>query len=146
MTGTKAKRDYAFTAIVQPHHLSGRRLFLNQRVGAIRAVMAELVPILSVFLKAKPLLDLIFATATGTANQANIGAACIRNMPFPLPPIAEQNRIVAKVDELMISCDRLEAQLTSAQTEGSRLLEAALHLALEGTALDELDLKSTLTL
>jgi type I restriction enzyme S subunit len=97
-------------------------------------------------LKAKPLLDLIFATATGTANQANIGAACIRNMPFPLPPIAEQNRIVAKVDELMISCDRLEAQLTSAQTEGSRLLEAALHLALEGTALDELDLKSTLTL
>jgi len=49
----------------------------------------------------------------------------------PLPPEAEQIRIVAKVDELMALCDRLETQLTIAQTESSRLLEAVLHEALE---------------
>jgi type I restriction enzyme S subunit len=49
---------------------------------------------------------------------------------FPLPPIAEQHRIVAKVEELMALCDRLEAQLTTAQVESRRLLEAVLHEAL----------------
>ncbi len=55
-------------------------------------------------------------------------------LPIPLPPLAEQHRIVAKVDELMALCDRLEAQLTAAQKESSRLLEALLHEALASAA------------
>lgn len=49
---------------------------------------------------------------------------------FPLPPLPEQYRIVAKVDELMALCDRLEKQLGTAQTESRRLLEAVLNQAL----------------
>ena len=49
---------------------------------------------------------------------------------FPLPPLAEQHRIVAKVDELMALCDQLEAQLTTIQTDSHRLLEAVLEKAL----------------
>ena len=56
-------------------------------------------------------------------------------MPVPIPPIAEQHRIVAKVGELMGLCDRLEAQLSTAQTERGRLLEAILHEALTSTCL-----------
>ena len=51
-------------------------------------------------------------------------------LPFPLPPLAEQHRIVAKVDELMALCDRLEASLATADTTRQRLLEALLHEAL----------------
>ena len=51
-------------------------------------------------------------------------------MPFPLSPLAEQHRIVAKVDELMTLCDQLEAQLNTTQTESRRLLDAVLHEAL----------------
>jgi len=51
-------------------------------------------------------------------------------MVIPLPPLAEQHRIVAKVDELMLLCDQLEAQLTTAETESRRLLDAVLHEAL----------------
>lgn len=54
----------------------------------------------------------------------------VATMPLPLPPLAEQQRIVAKVDELMALCDKLEAQLTTTQTESRRLLEAVLHEAL----------------
>jgi type I restriction enzyme S subunit len=45
---------------------------------------------------------------------------------FPLPPLAEQRRIVAKLEELLALCDRLEAQLTTTQTESRRLLETVL--------------------
>jgi type I restriction enzyme S subunit len=53
-------------------------------------------------------------------------------LPIPLPPLAEQHRIVAKVDELMSVCDELEQSLATEQTERARLLEALLHDALEG--------------
>ena len=46
--------------------------------------------------------------------------------PFPLPPLAEQKRIVAKVDELMKLVDQLEAQLTTARTTAENLLNALL--------------------
>lgn len=49
-----------------------------------------------------------------------------------IPPLAEQHRIVAKVDALMALCDQLEASLTTATTTRSRLLEALLHEALGG--------------
>jgi type I restriction enzyme S subunit len=54
-------------------------------------------------------------------------------MALPLPPFAEQHRIVAKVDEMMALCDKLEASLSTAQTETSRLLESVLHHALEAS-------------
>ena len=50
-------------------------------------------------------------------------------LPIPLPPLAEQHRIVAKVDELMALCDQLEAQLATTQTDSRRLLEAVLEAA-----------------
>ena len=51
-------------------------------------------------------------------------------LQFPIPPLAEQHRIVAKVDELMALCDRLEASLTTADETRRRLLEALLAEAL----------------
>jgi type I restriction enzyme S subunit len=59
-----------------------------------------------------------------------IGLGNFRGIPFPLPPVAEQRRIVAKVEELLALCDRLETQLAAGQTESRRLLEAVLHHAL----------------
>ena len=53
---------------------------------------------------------------------------------IPLPPLAEQHRIVAKVDELMALCDQLEAQLTTTEADSRRLLEAVLHEALNPLA------------
>ncbi|MFV1876406.1 restriction endonuclease subunit S [Nioella sp.] len=59
-------------------------------------------------------------------------------LELPLPPLAEQHRIVAKVDALMALCDQLEASLTTTATTRSKLLNALLHEALEPAA-DELE-------
>jgi type I restriction enzyme, S subunit len=67
--------------------------------------------------------------ATGIA-QKTIPLSCLRKLLIPLPPLAEQHRIVAKLDELMAICDQLEAHLTTTHTDNRRLLEAVLHDAL----------------
>jgi type I restriction enzyme S subunit len=68
--------------------------------------------------------------------QLNLNTGLVRNFPLGLPPLAEQHRIVAKVDELMALCDQLEAQLTTTEADSRRLLEAVLHEAL-APALEE---------
>ena len=59
-----------------------------------------------------------------------INQAALSMIAVPVPPLAEQHRIVAKVDELMALCDQLEAQLTQSQTDSRRLLEAVLEAAI----------------
>jgi type I restriction enzyme S subunit len=48
----------------------------------------------------------------------------LAKVPFPLPPLAEQKRIVAKVEQLMALVDQLEAQLAESRTKGEKLLNA----------------------
>lgn len=69
-------------------------------------------------------------TAEG-GPQPNLNVGKIKSRVVPLPPLAEQQRIVVKVDELMALCDELEAALTRAETTRARLLEASLHEALD---------------
>jgi hypothetical protein len=52
-----------------------------------------------------------------------------------VPALAEQRRIVAKVDELMTLCDQLEASIDAASTTRPRLLDALLAEVLEGGVL-----------
>jgi len=72
--------------------------------------------------------------ASEATAQPHLYIGDTKRMPVPIPSISEQHRIVAKVDELMALCDRLESQLTTAQTESRRLLEALLHEALASAA------------
>ncbi len=60
----------------------------------------------------------------------NLSLNAMNEFPFPLPPLAEQHRIVAKVDALMALCDRLEASLADTAATRRRLLDALLAEAL----------------
>jgi type I restriction enzyme S subunit len=71
-------------------------------------------------------------SAIGSTMQ-NLNQRILLNLVIGLPPLAEQRRIVAKVDELMMLCDRLEASLTLGESSRGRLLEVVLHEALAPT-------------
>lgn len=66
-------------------------------------------------------------------SMKNISRGVILGLSFPLPPLAEQHRIVAKVDALMALCDRLEASLSAAADTRRRLLDALIAEALAPT-------------
>ncbi len=56
----------------------------------------------------------------------------------PLPPLPEQHRIVAKVDQLMALCDELEAKQEKQKTTHARLNKSVLHTLSESRSKDEL--------
>ncbi len=45
---------------------------------------------------------------TGSVGQQRVGTDFIKQYPFPLPPLAEQQRIVDRVNELLTVCDELK--------------------------------------
>ncbi|MEO8481566.1 MAG: restriction endonuclease subunit S [Acidobacteriota bacterium] len=109
------------------------RFALAQRVICFRLYGAVDPDFLVLQLVAEAFRAILERTATGLTAKG-IKAAKLKRLPIAVPPFAEQLRIVAKAKELMAVCDQLEMQLTAAQAEGGRLLDAVIHEALEVTA------------
>lgn len=105
----------------------------NQAVVILRPSFGVLSKYLATCLLSTNVLSWITRLAQATVGQSNISVSKSRLLPIPLPPLAEQQRIVAKVDELMTLCDRLEASLARGEERRGRLLEALLHEALAPT-------------
>jgi type I restriction enzyme S subunit len=131
MTGTRSKRDYLFTLLLNDKHFEDLNLYLNQRVGAFRLNDLLKKEFITFLLKEPRILEPVFLSSTGAANQANIGVAALNNILVPLPPLSEQQRIVAKLDELMQYCDKLEVSIKESQSQNELLLQQVLREALE---------------
>jgi type I restriction enzyme S subunit len=65
----------------------------------------------------------IFQFDNGSA-QPNLSANNVKKYWVPIPPLAEQRRIVAKVSELMALVDELETQLAASRGAAEKLLTA----------------------
>jgi type I restriction enzyme S subunit len=64
--------------------------------------------------------------STSLTTVKHLSAKQVNGIEIPIPPLAEQHRIVAKVDELMALCDRLEAARTTREAARDRLSAASL--------------------
>jgi type I restriction enzyme, S subunit len=67
--------------------------------------------------------DEIEAMCATTAGNIGLSAGRLKTIKIPLPPLAEQRRIVAKIDRLMAFCDRLEESIEAAKGKQADLLD-----------------------
>ncbi|WP_321503456.1 restriction endonuclease subunit S [Breoghania sp.] len=109
----------------------GEQICLGQRMMLARLVPETIDPRFMLYsLRDPDLMERVQDKPLGmTVQHLRVGG--VETLLVPLPPVAEQHRIVAKVDALMVLCDQLEAALTAAEITRTRLLEALLHEALE---------------
>ena len=105
------------------------RPFSIKNVALFKYYKRELTDPLYIKKYLEDLAHKLQSQASGGA-QPFVSLGILRNLIIALPPIAEQHRIVAKVDELMALCYRLETSLATADITRQRLLEALLHEAL----------------
>ena len=106
---------------------------ISQHVAIIRLAVEGMRDYLHKVVLSPFFQSFIIEEQTG-AGRGGLPKNRMDRIPVPIPPLAEQHRIVAKVDELMALCDELEARLTTASATHQQLLEATIQEALNGYA------------
>lgn len=91
------------------------------------------------YLKAPQFLNIGKTKMTGSAGQKRVPKEFFAENPLPLPPLEEQHRIVAKVDELMALCDQLEQQTEASIDAHATLVETLLTTLTNSTGAAELE-------
>ncbi len=94
---------------------------VNQDLKVLRPFLKDLERYLQIALRGMTGFILSTLVKTGTTVQS-LKYAEFELLPIPLPPLAEQHRIVAKVDELMGLCDELQAVQAKREKRRDRLL------------------------
>ena len=107
------------TAFVKPYSEGA----IASSLMIIRPFLAELNSYIFRYLVSPFGRSQIFRFDNGSA-QPNLSANSVTLYSFPIPPLSEQKRIVAKVDELMILCDRIKARINGSQTTQLHLADA----------------------
>jgi type I restriction enzyme, S subunit len=102
----------------------------QNHVFKARLLLAEQNEIwLEMYLNSIIARDYFAGSSKQTTNLASINKTQLRGCLVAIPPIEEQHRIVAKVEELMALCDALKARINEAQTTQIHLADAIVEQA-----------------
>ena len=93
--------------------------------GVIRLYAPQTQGFVGIYLRSGLYRESISAGSRGIGIN-NLKKEILSNLAFPLPPLAEQRRIVSKVDELMALCDQLETARKEREATRDRLTAATL--------------------
>lgn len=79
-----------------------------------------------------------YSLVSGSTKQVELNTSAVVSLEIPIPPLAEQHRIVAKVDELMSLCDQLEQKSEASLAAHQTLVETLLATLTESADSSEL--------
>ncbi|MBF4372171.1 restriction endonuclease subunit S [Vibrio anguillarum] len=98
---------------------------VNQHVTIIRLIELEMNKFVHLGLMSPMVQKLVWGRQVGMAIEG-LSKKVLEQFEYPIPPINEQHRIVAKVDELMVLCDQLEQQTETSLDAHQVLVETLL--------------------
>ncbi|WP_031435056.1 restriction endonuclease subunit S [Methylomarinum vadi] len=112
-----------------PTAISSVPLAINQDMKAVTPFRSDLINMLLLLTKGmkSEILRLVQRSTHGTCK---LLTEELLALPIPIPPLDEQHRIVAKVDELMALCDQLQTQINKGQTTQIHLADAIVEQAI----------------
>jgi len=115
-----------------PVLVSTDRSFCFQRHIALLRPSDRIIPrFLHLFMASPQTFRSAWAGTTGSA-QPTLPLKALREIPILLPPLAEQNQIVAEVESRTTAIAHLEAELDRQITRANRLRQSALSTAFSG--------------
>ncbi len=134
MTGTRFKRDYGFVCRVDQKVDA----LINQRVGRIRNNHdISDSKYLSYFLMSNSFQDEFFEGETGGVSQGNVGSKHILSCNLFLPPLAEQQVIADKLDELLAQVESTKVRLDAIPAILKSFRQSVLAAAVSGKLTEE---------
>ena len=110
--------------------VADRALAFNQQINALTVLDAS-ADYVHLAMRSPEFQQSVLSSATGSATPI-INRSKWEELPVPLPPLAGQLRIVAKVTELLALCDQLKARIAAARAKHAQLAEALVNLAVPG--------------
>jgi type I restriction enzyme S subunit len=100
------------------------RLMISDKLIRIHLADELDAAFVALALNAGPTAAALESAKSGMAvMQMNISQSRLRTLPIPIPPLIEQRRIVAKVQEMMSVCDALESAIVAASQNRAKLLD-----------------------
>ncbi len=98
----------------------------------LRSYKKTILPeFLFLLVNSQDFIDQGIATYKGTAGQQRIKREFVESYLIGFPPLAEQKRIIEKVDKLINYCDEFEKQTKENQTNSEKLMDAFLKESFE---------------
>ncbi len=101
-----------------------RNVSFNQQINSVTPFL-PIGSYVATYLRSPPFQKMVWAAASSTTI-AILNKGKWASIPIAIPPLPEQHRIVAKVDELMALCDRLEQEQTDSREAHQTLVETLL--------------------
>jgi type I restriction enzyme S subunit len=100
-----------------------------------------MAPLFSMYFETEMVRKYVDINMVSTAGQNTVSQVTIMAIPIPLPPLAEQRRIVAEVERRLSVCDKMEATITESLQKAESLRQSILKKAFEGKLLNKKELE-----
>ena len=134
----KAAKNDLILALTRPYVSNGLKIsrcptsyegaLINQRVAAIRCSSVIVHEFAFAYMQSADVLRIYQNRFNGSGLQPNLKVADVTELALPLPPLAEQFRIVVRVAQLRRLCADLRQRLTAVSERQSQLAQTLVEM------------------